>query len=377
MAKADTTGINGISCPSVTLCVAVDNTGHVLTSTNPTGGASAWTLADVDGTKNDLYTISCPSTSLCVAVDLEGDVVTSTNPTGGASTWTAADVDGSNSFLGVSCPTASLCVATDAAGNVVTSTNPTGGPSAWTVANVDGTNPLNGISCPSVSLCVAVDKPGDVVTSTNPTGGASTWTAVDIHGTAPTPTVSRVSPSSGPTTGGTAITVTGTGFVAGATVVIGQGSGSVTGVIPATSVKVVSPTEITATTGGGAKAGTWSLFVTTSGGTSASNVGDDFTYTAASVVPTVSKVSPDTGPTTGGTAITVTGTGFIAGATVVIGQGSGSVTGVIPATSVKVVSPTEITATTGGGAKAGTWSLFVTTSGGTSAANVGDNFTYN
>jgi hypothetical protein len=53
------------------------------------------------------------------------------------------------------------------------------------------------------------------------------------------------------------------------------------------------------------------------------------------------------------------------------------VTGAIAATNVKVVSPTEITAITGGGAKAGTWSLFVTTSGGTSAANIGDNFTYN
>ncbi len=41
-----------------------------------------------------------------------------------------------------------------------------------------------------------------------------------------------------------------------------------------------------------------------------------------------------------------------------------------------VVSSTKITATTGGGAKAGTWNLFVTTSGGTSAANSGDLFTY-
>jgi type V secretory pathway adhesin AidA len=87
---------------------------------------------------------------------------------------------------------------------------------------------------------------------------------------------------------------------------------------------VVSSTEITATTGGGAKAGTWSLFVTTSGGTSAANSGDNFTYTTAAVAPTVSKVSPNTGPTTGGTAITITGTGFVAGATVTIGQGSGA-----------------------------------------------------
>ena len=186
------------------------------------------------------------------------------------------------------------------------------------------------------------------------------------------PTVSAVSPDTGPTSGGTAITVTGTGFISGATVGIGQGSGPFTGAIAATQVKVVSSTEITATTGGGAQAGTWGLFVTTSGGTSQ---GDNFTYTTSSV-PTVSGVSPNSGPASGSTAVTITGTDFIAGATVTIGQGSGAVTGAIAASNVKVVSPTEITATTGGGATAGTWSLYVTTSGGTSAANLGDDFTY-
>ncbi len=98
-------------------------------------------------------------------------------------------------------------------------------------------------------------------------------------------------------------------------------------------------------------------------------------FSAGSSIPTVSKVSPNTGPTSGGTAITITGTGFVTGATVVIGQGNGT-TGAIAATSVKVVSPTEITAVTGGGAKAGTFSLFVTTTGGTSAANAGADFSY-
>ena len=191
------------------------------------------------------------------------------------------------------------------------------------------------------------------------------------------PTVTAVSPNSGSTAGGTAITITGTGFIAGAKVTVGQGSGAVTGAISATSVTVVSSTKITAVTGGGAKAGTWSLFVTTSGGTSAANTSDNFTYNAASVVPTVTTVSPNSGSTAGGTAITITGTGFIAGAKVTVGQGSGAVTGAISATSVTVVSSTKITAVTGGGAKAGTWSLFVTTSGGTSAANTSDNFTYN
>jgi hypothetical protein len=74
--------------------------------------------------------------------------------------------------------------------------------------------------------------------------------------------------------------------------------------------------------------------------------------------------------------VTITGTGFVTGATVEIGQGSGAGPTALAATSVKVDSPNEITAVTGGGAKAGTWSLFVITSGGTSGARSDDNYTY-
>jgi hypothetical protein len=62
--------------------------------------------------------------------------------------------------------------------------------------------------------------------------------------------------------------------------------------------------------------------------------------------------------------------------TVTIGQGGGPLTGAISATNVKVVSSTQITSTTGAGAKAGTFSLYVTMSDGTSAENAADNFTY-
>jgi hypothetical protein len=92
-----------------------------------------------------------------------------------------------------------------------------------------------------------------------------------------------------------------------------------------------------------------------------------------STPPTVSAVSPNNGPVSGNTAITITGTGFVAGATVKVGQGAKPA---VAATSVVVVSSTKITAVTGGGATAGTFNLFVTTSGGTSAAKSGDFYTY-
>ena len=114
--------------------------------------------------------VSCPGGGLCVAVDQSGDVVTSTDPAGGAAAWTETEVD-SYQLDGVSCPSIGFCVAVDGAGDVVTSADPTGGAAAWTVTNVDGSNSLYGVSCPSSDLCVAVDGAGDVVIATDPTGG--------------------------------------------------------------------------------------------------------------------------------------------------------------------------------------------------------------
>jgi hypothetical protein len=53
----------------------VDSNGDVATSTDPLGGSTSWTVTSVDaaGGVND---VSCPTVSLCVAVDGIGDVVT-------------------------------------------------------------------------------------------------------------------------------------------------------------------------------------------------------------------------------------------------------------------------------------------------------------
>src|SRR2546421_31712 len=77
-----------ISCPSISLCIAVDEWGNVLTSTNPTGGAGAWNVAPASAGTGPLEGVSCASTSLCVAVDNTGVVITSTDPTNPA-TWGA------------------------------------------------------------------------------------------------------------------------------------------------------------------------------------------------------------------------------------------------------------------------------------------------
>jgi hypothetical protein len=141
----------------------------------------------------------------------------------------------------------------------------------------------------------------------------------------PAPTVTAVSPSGGPLAGGTMVTVTGTGFLVGATVSLGSNA--------ATSVTVLSSTQLTAVTPAGTAA-TVALSVTNSDaqkGTLASA----FTYRAA---PTVTAASPSSGSDAGGTVVTLSGTGFLAGATVSFGG--------VPGTSVTIDSASKITVTT-------------------------------
>jgi hypothetical protein len=64
--------VTGVSCPTTTFCVAVDDQGGVL---QWAGGRV--TRTDVDAGRH-LTSISCPSTSLCVAVDQTGRVVIGT-----------------------------------------------------------------------------------------------------------------------------------------------------------------------------------------------------------------------------------------------------------------------------------------------------------
>jgi len=165
-------------------------------------------------------------------------------------------------------------------------------------------------------------------------------------------TVTSISPPSGPTAGGTSVTITGTGFASGATVTIGGNA--------ATGVTYVSATSIKATTPAGT-VGSANVVVTVSPNSSPPLSGG-FTY---EVTPTVTGVTPSSGPTAGGTKITITGTGFVTGATVTIGG--------IAATVVTVVNTTSIIATTPAGT-AGAQSVIVTTPGGPGTLTNG--FTY-
>ena len=164
-----------------------------------------------------------------------------------------------------------------------------------------------------------------IVTNTMSEGGtlpsAFTYTA------GPPPVVTSISPASGPTAGGTTVTVTGTGFAPGASVFLGG--------VAAPQVTFVSATTVTAVTPAQAAAGLVTFAVANPDGQTAS-LAAGFTY-IPSPAPTVTAVSPSTGPTVGGTPVTITGSGFLAGATVKFGA--------VLASGVTVVSSNQITAT--------------------------------
>ena len=164
----------------------------------------------------------------------------------------------------------------------------------------------------------------------NTAGVPSVASSVLVTNTsAPAPTITSMSPNSGTASGGTGVTITGTGFQAGATVSLGGTA--------ATGVTVVSGTSITATTPPGV-AGTVDVVVTNDD-TQSGTLKQGFTYTAVSnPAPTVTAISPGSGPSSGGTPVTITGTGFLTGSMVKLGGTA--------ATGVTVVSSTSITATT-------------------------------
>lgn len=82
--------ITGVSCPTVGRCVAVDNNGDVLASTDPTGRAGSWsfenlvpfrnTEAEGQPPRNALFAVSCASTALCALVGSDGRIFTASDP---------------------------------------------------------------------------------------------------------------------------------------------------------------------------------------------------------------------------------------------------------------------------------------------------------
>ena len=168
------------------------------------------------------------------------------------------------------------------------------------------------------------------------------------------PAVTNVTPSSGSPNGGTMVTIVGQHFTGATNVEFGSGKDS-------PNVKVESETEIVAESPPGV--GTVQIVVTTPHGTSEEVAADEFTYGA----PLIAGVSPESGPRTGGTAVTIRGEYFTHVTAVQFGGNEAS--------SWKVESEGVITAVSPAG-EVGTVEVAVQAAAGVSAHTRTDRFTY-
>ncbi|MCE0539203.1 IPT/TIG domain-containing protein, partial [Kineosporia rhizophila] len=317
-------------------------------------GFSTATAVKFDATNATSFTVNSATQITAVApAGSAGTVdITVTTP-GGTSATTSAD-----RFTYVAAPT-------------VSNVSPSGGPIAGgTSVTVTGTNftdasvvTFGGVPASAVTVSsdtqLVVTAPaqgaGTVDVVVTAPGGTSATSSADRFTYYATPAVSAVSPSSGPTTAGTVVVITGTAL-AGAT-------GVKFGANTAVSFTVNSSTQITATAPSGS-VGVVDVTVTTPGGTSPTSSVDQFTYVGP---PTVSAVSPARGPLGGGNSVVITGTGLTGASAVKFGATNAS--------SFTVNSATQITAVAPAGSL-GTIDVTVTTTGGTSAVSSADQYAY-
>ena len=132
----------------------------------------------------------------------------------------------------------------------------------------------------------AVTPPGTgtVTVIVGTPGGASDFNTAQ-HFTYLAPTLDTVTPSSGPSVGGTPVVITGTGFL--------DAGGVRFGTTPATNMQIVSATEIHVVSPPGS--GTVDVTVGGPAGFSATSAADQFTYVGAPAVTAMAPIAPDSG----------------------------------------------------------------------------------
>ena len=193
-------------------------------------------------------------------------------------------------------------------------------------------------------------SPDDVVVEAD-TNDNSTIATVDVSWS--TSLVSSISPVGGPLRGGTSVTIAGRGFVPGAQVYFGNQRAMSVTFVASTRLRAVSP----------AGEGAVDVRVEEAGSDSSPQAVDVFTYGP----PVVIGLSPATGPSAGGTRVTISGVGFAVGAQVFFGSVACTQLRVTSSTSIQVIVPPGTP---------GSVDVTVTTPAGASTRSASDRFTY-
>lgn len=335
-----------ITQPTIVTSITAVSVAASSTTPIPVGGTVTLTATPTAATGAVVtyaWSSSNPAVATVSASTSNTVTVTAVSPGTATINLTANGAAGTNIKAASATATATVTVA--ATSPTLTSATPSSGNIAGgTTVTLAGTNfasgatvTVGGTTAPNV--VVAAD--GKSLTFTVPAhaAGASAIVVTNTNGSTVTlanaytylgaaPIIASISPATSPIAGGTAVTITGTGFVGTPTVTIGG--------TPATNVVVVSPTSITATAPAHA-AGTVSVVVTNAD-TQVATLTNGFTYTTAAA-PVVTSISPSGGGIAGGSTVTITGTGFGAGTTVSIGGTAATGVVVNSATSITAIVP--------------------------------------
>ncbi|MFG2491173.1 IPT/TIG domain-containing protein [Streptomyces caniferus] len=242
---------------------------------------------------------------------------------------------------------------TYAAAPVLTALIPSSGPTAGgNVVTLNGTNLTGATSVKFGSnsaviltntttqiTAIAPTAPPSTVNVTVTTPGGTSNPLPYTYTATPAPTLTTVSPTSGPTTGGNIVTLNGTNLTSATSVKFGSNSAVIL-TNTTTQITAIAPAGI----------GTVNVTVSTAGGTSNAL---PYTY-AAAPVPVLSGLSPTSGPTAGGNVVTLNGTNLGGATSVKFGSNSATVL-TNTAGQITVIAPAgppssvNVTVTTAGG----------------------------
>ena len=337
-----------------------------VTVTNTSGGQTGLTIDDGGDSTAEAFAIVDTTTSGGQTYGRLRNLGTSA-----AVTWDIDDLSGDNDI-------ASLTIDGGSGGNTIQVSSGTAAASSYAItlnsgAGIDtvdvapqpiGTNlTVNGQTpapptLPGYSLFYSgsgILNPGGVGSGSITQTGAATVTYAGISTLKLSPSITSITPVSGPLSGSTSVIITGTNLLGASAVMFGTTQAMTFTVNSATQIMATSPGE---------SAGTVDVTVTVNGLTSSTSSSDQFTYVPP---PTVASLSTSAGPTAGGTSVVITGTNLNNATAVMFGT--------TPASSFTVNSPTQITAQSPLHA-AGQVDVTVTTIGGPSAAGSGDKFTF-
>lgn len=326
--------------------VTITGTGLINSPTVYFGGVKA-TAVVING--NGTLTATSPAGAAGSTVDVTVETY------GGVSGASAADLF---SYLSPQVTSLFPAAGPTAGGTTVTITGSGfGGPTTVTFGTL--ASPSVTVTSSTQILATSPAVPSPQTVSVTVTSNGTTVTAGSFSYD-PAPTLTGVSPNGGPAAGGTAVTVTGTGFLHNVQVcfaalcvapsTIAQDGQSLTVATPAIGIV---PSN-----------GVVDIVVQTAGGRTVTSQADQFAYGP----PTVSSVSPLGGPLNTAEQVTLTGTGYVLGAQVFFGTTQGS--------GVVVSSPTSLTVITPLMSSAVQVSITVTTSAGTSLVSSAGSFTF-